>query len=135
MSSQILVYGYIELARGSEEQSVVQLRGIRERSRGSRFCLATSLAGTLEGWPSSTVSFARTFKKEGDSDCEILRSEFEEILRNLDAISAHLSIEDEEGVGEQHIDYSYGPARFGGPNVWTSVVSRRLPTQREELSF
>lgn len=135
MSSQVVVYGFIELATGSEERNNERLRTIRDQGRGLEFALAESISRPLRGWPLPIMSFARSFKKERKCRPEMIVASFEGVLKRLDAVSAQLSIDDEEVAGQKHLDYAYGPVTFGGSSVWVRVEAESPSGEPVEISL
>lgn len=133
MSSQIVVHGYIEVPQGGEAENAEILSRISRDEAAGDHDLIRSLEQMRRGWQSSTCSFAASYKRIGSDDCARIQNQFEQLLRRLKATSAHLSIEDQDGVEEYYVDYIHGPVRFGGPDVWTRVRSSRQREEPEEL--
>lgn len=132
MSSQLVVYGYIEIPTGSERANAECLTALISQHDQSGASLPSSIASVRSGWPSPTMSFARSFKKTDDEQHKTLQKEFEFVLRSMVASSAHLSIQDDEGLVNRHFEYSFGPIKFGEPNTWSCVSSTRNSAASEE---
>ncbi len=125
MSSQILAYGFIEIPAGTEQENSGRLLSLCSLRDSSESSLLSSISDARLGWPSSVMAFARSFKKVDVDLHSRLRTEFESILYSLNAISAHLCIEDEEGLVSCRLSYTFGPMKCGDSDSWTcaEVVS------------
>jgi hypothetical protein len=110
MSSEILVYGVIELLRASEEHNSKTVADVVSQLDPERKGIASSIGTPYSGWPAPTMAFARLFKKTRDNqEGEALVASFEAILYAMKAFSAKLHIEDEEGLLDRTITYVYYP--------------------------
>ena len=125
MSSEIFVYGYIEMPEGSEAQNGEVISRIGKEGQARGCSLLEGFSDIRKSWRSLTCSFAQIYKRTADEDCLRIQNQFEAILKKMKALSAHLTIEDLDEGKERYFDYSYGPVRFGGPDVWSRTRSRR----------
>lgn len=133
MSSQIIAYGFVELAPGSEAANLARLAEARRLHPDPARSMAARLESPRSGWPSPTLAFAASYKATGEPDeVAALQAEFEALLRRLTARSAHLSIAHEGGAG-RHLDYAYGPTSHGVESVWMRVGYACTPGVAEPL--
>lgn len=133
MSSEIIVHGYVEMIRGAEVESLAKLTASSTEPAGAALRLVPLVRTAIEGATTPLVAFATIQKKVSATHCDELQVEFEQILRKVDFFSAHLSIEDDEGVDDRHVDYVYGPMKMGGPDVLVRTYSRRIVGESEEI--
>ncbi len=134
MSSQIIVHGYIEISDGSREENAARIKAFCERDGAGGVGLASVAGSAVETWPASIVPVAMVLNNDAVSLCDSVQAEFEGVLKSMEFVSAHLSIRDEEGLGERHLDYAYGPTRFDGPDVISRLAFRRHARSPEELA-
>lgn len=134
MSSEILVYGYLEMPPGAHGANSVKIAALCRRDDAASTRLMLAIKDALRRTTGTMIPFAECWKKISDDHCDALQRDFEEILRNLSFASAHLSVDDEEGFGCRHIDYAYGPLRrIDGADVITRAVSQRQRGEWQEL--
>ena len=107
MSSQILVYGFIEITADSQQRTSALLESMRAQQSDSPPNLLSSISGPIPGWlqPTLAFAFAKNFKKYGNDQGEELHAEFLSILRSLDAFAGRLHIEDDEGIVDSCTTY------------------------------
>ncbi|HXK19320.1 MAG TPA: hypothetical protein VNG33_16015 [Polyangiaceae bacterium] len=134
MANQIFVNGYIEMPDGSAAENALTLSQIA-KADSREYSLAASIDTMRAGWRAVTCGFARSYKETGPDDADRLQHEFERLLQSLTAVSAHLSIRDQDGAVQRVLDYVYGPTRFEGPNVWRRIHLHQAVDKSEELTF
>jgi hypothetical protein len=119
VSSQIIVYGFIEIPSGTEQENATTLAGIIEQIDPTYTDIASSISAAIPGWPSAMMPFARSFKKRGDENKETFVASFERVVYAMKASSAEIYIEDDEGLLDRHICYTYRPrGGYQGPFEW-----------------
>ena len=137
MSSEVLVYGFIEFAPNAAETVALERAEILETRREfveGLWPVPASISSTSR---SSMLPFARIWSKLGAHHCDDLRSEFEVVLaelRRVELRSAHLTIEDDEEPDLRSFEYVHGPLRYGAIDVLTRsrlVVHREQPEKLE----
>ncbi len=136
MSSHIILHGYIEgltSSESSQEESVSQHLPPPVHNADAVSPLMASLRKEVERCRGSIVPFGERLKKIGDDQCDEIQRDFESLLRSAPFASAHLSIDDEEGLGQRHLDYVFGPTKFGGPDRITRISHRWQQDDPEEL--
>jgi hypothetical protein len=128
VSSEIMVYGFIEMPHDSEAANVDVFKLLSQYE--DELSIVTSVSPIRRGWLTSICSFAVVLKRTTVTDCDRIRDGFEDLLFDLRALSAHLTMED-PGAGDMHyLDYVYGPVHFGDSDRWSRVRSAR---QREDM--
>jgi hypothetical protein len=135
MSSQILVYGYIEMPEGTADDNAKVLDRISVADGDRYGSLARTFGPLQSGFESVMCSFAGSFKRTDGDDCQRFEGEFERILKQLKFVTAHVSIDD-FGADEasQSIDYAFSPARHDGPFVLKRARATRTPGEPEEVT-